>query len=116
LTVLPSAVDEVTAVLAQEQPRADKVATLTFLSNLGADATTWTFQTFDDNTARKAGHLARTPDRSLRVSKKKKSPKNARSWRVSCIHDKHELIQPTNSSNNCFRFKRVRMFIGACRR
>ena len=65
LTVSPDAVDEVAAALAQEQPRADKVAAEAFLSDLAPDATTWTFQTFDDNADRKAGHLARTLNGSL---------------------------------------------------
>jgi hypothetical protein len=60
LTVLPDAVDKTIEALAQEQPRADKVATLAFLSDLDPDATTWCFQTFDDNANRKAGHLANT--------------------------------------------------------
>ena len=65
LTVSPDAEDEVPAALAQEQPRADKVAAEAFLSDLAPDATTWTFQTFDDNADRKAGHLARTLNGSL---------------------------------------------------
>ena len=65
LTVSPDAADEVTAALAQEQLRADKVAAVAFLSDLAPDATTWTFQTFDDNADRKAGHLARTLNGSL---------------------------------------------------
>ena len=65
LIVSPDAVDEVTAAVAQEQPRADKVAAVAFLSDLAPDATTWTFQTFDDNADRKAGHLARTLNGSL---------------------------------------------------